>query len=140
MRFLKEWTIDIKKIPKYDALTPTFHVPVDKKLCQLILQHDGKRKDGQPNIQPESLKVFNRMIESSKSDNFRVKYSPRHGYGRRYAETPDEKQKDGTRNKQYGKHYGSLCSLPRNIKNTIFKYGGWKDYDQVNSPPEIISY
>ena len=138
MRFLKEWTIDIKKIPKYDALTPTFHVPVDKKLCQLILQHDGKRKDGQPNIQPESLKVFNRMIESSKSDNFRVKYSPRHGYGRRYAETPDEKQKDGTRNKQYGKHYGSLCSLPRNIKNTIFKYGGWKDYDQVKGHPTIL--
>tara|TARA_R110000823_G_scaffold61617_1_gene146660 strand:- start:258 stop:2822 length:2565 start_codon:yes stop_codon:yes gene_type:complete len=138
MRFLKNWTIDLKKIPKYEGLKTIFSVPVDRKLCNLILQHDGKRKDGQPNIQPESIKVFKKMVDCMKADIMKVKYSPRYGYGRRYSDTPEEKYKDGTRNKYYGKYYGSLVSLPRNIKNTIFKYGKWKDFDQVKGHATIL--
>jgi len=87
-----------------------------------------------------SLDEFNHYIKGmTTTNNINVKYNPRHGIGRRYPESASEPLlANGVVNPFYGKYYGGLITLPRIIKNTIFKYANWIDLDISKCHPSII--
>ncbi|KAJ1390140.1 hypothetical protein B484DRAFT_439802, partial [Ochromonadaceae sp. CCMP2298] len=69
---------------------------------------------------------------------------PRFGCGRRYPEEPSEEfwtNKDGdkVRNEKYGKYWGNLTIHSKFIKNTIFTFMGWADFDQVKGHPTLLA-
>lgn len=124
MRFLNKYTIKPSGIPKYTDFNSEFVIQIDKKICKLILDSDDER------LTPEMKSYFQTTYDmvSSKTGKLKVKYEPRNGVGRRYAEEP----------KTPVKWCGSLLIHSKYIKNTIFKYLGWKDYDQKKGHPTIL--
>ena len=126
MKFINGFTIDIKKLTKkYKEFHDTFEVPVDKKLCKMMLQHDGKRKDGQPVLIPaETRDTIQQLVNCISNDKLRVKMNQRFKIGRFYPDTPKKKNAKGKMDEDYGKNFSSLVMLPRCVKNTIFHYGG----------------
>lgn len=118
MKFLNGWTIEITLIPKYSYLdSQIFTEHIDMKLSTYILEN--------PNIRGEDKKKFIEYINTHKNNIIQVKYKPRHLIGRRYTE-------------QDLIFKGGLLTQKRCIKNTIFKYFGYIDIDQVKGHPTII--
>ena len=133
MKFLKSYTIDVQKIPKYLDFNQQFKLPIDVRLAKLLEEYDG------PEIKHESKLEWSKVVSCIKDNYLSVKHSPRTGgVGRRYPDCPTETYSDGRKNHNHGKYYGSLCIMPRVIKNTIFSAAGWVDYDQVKGHPTIL--
>jgi len=115
MKFLNGWTIDIPLIPKYSLLdSQLFIEQIDLKLSTYILEN--------PNITDKDKTKFKNYILTHKDNIIQVKYNPRYLIGRRYAD----------------KDLGALTQK-RCIKNTIFKYFGYIDLDQVKGHIQIIN-
>ena len=139
MKFLSGYSVDIKKIPKYLDLGQEFKVHINEKLAKMITESDGVDKNGLPHIPHESMGEWNKLASCIKNNSLIVKYSPRKGLlGRRYPDCPSPTFPNGRRNPEYGRRYGSLCMMPRVIKNTIFHHEGWIDFDQVKGHPTIL--
>jgi hypothetical protein len=114
MRFLNKFTIKVNDIPKYTDFNSEFVVRLDKQLCKLILDNGDER------LTPEMKTYFQSIYDkiSSKTETLKVKYFRKNGLGRFYA--------DG------------LLVHSKYIKNTIFTYLGWRDYDQKKGHPTIL--
>ena len=134
MKFLKNWTIDLDKIPAYVEFNQDFTEIIDLPLAQMILDCDDKRLT--EGIKTDFKKLVQRVDTST--NLLPVKYSPRYGIGRRYPDCPDLKYPNGNHNPDYNKYYSALIASPRLIKNTIFKYHNWIDIDQVKGHPTIL--
>ena len=143
MKFLNGFTIDVKKVPAYKQLSERFKVPVDKKLCKLMIDYNAKRPDGQPVISSSSKEMLIKVTKCIAQDWLDVKMNPRLGkLGRRYPDIPDEYREFRgikKKNEDYGKIFSGLISLPRVVKNTIFKFGNWADFDQVKGHATILA-
>ena len=134
MKFLKNWTIDLATIPAYVEFNQDFIEHVDHALANIILNSNDDR------LSPESLDEFRKLVNciNPLTNELKVKYSPRKGIGRRYADCPTPTYPDGKSNPSFGKYYAGLIAMPRIIKNTLFKYQGESDYDQVKGHPTIL--
>lgn len=134
MKFLKNWTIDLANIPAYVEFNQDFIEHVDYALANIILNSNDER------LSPESLDEFRKLVNcvNPHTNELRVKYSPRKGIGRRYADCPTPTYPDGKSNPAFGKYYAGLIAMPRIIKNTLFKYQNAFDYDQVKGHPTIL--
>lgn len=134
MKFLREWKIEIEKLPAYALFNKTFTEQIDLHLAQQILVDTDERLTKE--IKTEFQKMVN-MIDP-KTNSIKCKYSPRHNVGRRYADYPEKYLPNKKLNPNYGKYHSALISQPRLIKNTIFKYQNWVDVDQKKGHPTII--
>lgn len=114
MRFISKFTIKPNDIPKYTDFNNEFVIKLDKQLCKLILDNGDER------LTPEMKSYFQSVYDkiSSKTDTLKVKYFRKNGVGRFYS--------DG------------ILVHSKYIKNTIFTYLGWKDYDQKKGHPTIL--
>jgi hypothetical protein len=114
MRFLNKYTIKIKDIPKYTDFNSGFSLTLDKRLCEIILQSDDAR------LTPEMKTYFQKTYEliDTKTDKLKVSYVTCNGVGRRYG--------------------NGLLPHSKFIKNTVYSYLGWKDYDQKKGHPTIL--
>lgn len=134
MKFLKNWTIDLATIPAYVEFNQDFIEHVDYALANIILNSNDER------LSPESVDEFRKLVNciNPLTNELKVKYSPRKGIGRRYADCPTPTYPDGKSNPAFGKYYAGLIAMPRIIKNTLFKYQYASDYDQVKGHPTIL--
>jgi hypothetical protein len=122
MDFLKNWTIDLNKVPKYAQLRRDLVVAIDKRLGELLVEDER--------IPKESRAEFEKTLALVKNNTLQVHLEPRRGLGRRYPQI-DRKEKDK-------KYYGSLIGFPKKIKNTNFKLLNWVDIDQKKGHPTIL--
>ena len=135
MRFLTNWRINLANIPAYVDFNQDFTEQIDYALATIILESQDGR------ISPESKDEFRKLVEriDRNTNTLRVKYSPRKGaLGRRYADCPTATFPDGRPNPNFGKYYSALIAMPRVVKNTLYHYQGWRDYDQVKGHPTIL--
>jgi len=135
MQFLSNWTINVSQIPTYVEFNQDFVESIDYELANIILEEKDE------SIAPESMKYFSNLVACiDKSRNeLKVKYSPRKGgLGRRYPDCPNATYPDGRPDPKFGKYYSGLITVSRKIKNTIFYYQNWRDYDQVKGHPTIL--
>lgn len=125
MKFLQNWHIKTDLVPAYPDFNQDFAVPIDFTLAKMMLECD---------LSSECLAEWKKLVEriDPKTNEFRVKYAPRYGLGRRYADCPKETSQD------FKTHYSSLVKMNRLLKNTIFAYQGWVDYDQVKGHVTIL--
>ena len=113
MKFLKNWTIDLEKLPNYTAFKAEFQEPLDKNLASLINEDDRF---------PECVRTSFRnnivipLLQSKNSIN-KVKYTQPFNMGR-----------------YYGKDK-SICDHKKAIKHTLMKYCGYVDADMVKGHP-----
>lgn len=124
-------TLDLKKIPKYADWKGDWKYSIDTKIIDIILNYDGVDKFGEPLISQQAKSNFkNNIVDKLRNGVLHIKWSARNGgYGRRYSDGTDLKTKSG-------------CNLgvhKKIIKNTIFKFLGWVDYDMVKGHPTILS-
>lgn len=126
MRFLKQLTINLDALPAYVEFNSEWTERLDKQICRLILQTDDPRVNDK--MKAHFLHTFNLIKEDG---TLKVKYQARpfgNGLGRRYA---DELQDHS--------YWGNLTIHSKYIKNTIFAYLGWRDYDQRKGHPTILA-
>jgi hypothetical protein len=121
MRFLRQLTINLDAVPTYVEFNSDWTEQLDKEVCRLILQTEDPRITDQ--MKEHFLKTFNLIKADGK---LKVKYNPRYGLGRRYAD-------------ENADYWGNLCIHAKLIKNTIFAYLGWIDYDQRKGHPTILA-
>jgi hypothetical protein len=137
-KFLRNYTIKLTEVPAYVEFNNDWTIVLDKEICRLILESDD------PRLNPEMKDHFRKTYDliDPLTNKLKVLYRPRHGVGRRYAEEPSEEfytyQGQQRRNENYGKYWGSLTIHSKYIKNTIFHYLGWRDYDQRKGHPTIL--
>lgn len=115
MKFLKDWTIDLKKLPAYKKFRGDFIEELD---LQLLLQLSSKRKDYHKDTITE-LKTW--VIGGMKNENSNsriVKYTQSYNIGRFYANT--------------------ITNYQKKLKHTLFSYLGMKDVDMVKGHPSLI--
>lgn len=118
MKFLTGWTIDLNNLPSYNLLDNNIFIEdIDNKLAEFILDN--------PNIRNEDKQKFTEYLQGNNTQLMKVKYTSRFLIGRRYANN-DLIYKSG------------LITQKRCIKNTLFKYFGYVDIDQVKGHPTII--
>ena len=135
MQFLSNWTINISKIPSYVEFNQDFVEYIDYDLANIILEEKDE------SIANECMTYFSGLVAciDKNKNELRVKYSPRKGgFGRRYADCPKPTFLDGRPDPKFGKYYSGLITMSRKIKNTIFYYQNWRDYDQVKGHPTIL--
>ena len=121
MNFLKGWTIETSKLPKYSEFNSPFRESIDATICDMIVKdkHDdwtAIHKTTKAEISPTITELKNMRARVKKNIN-----------------TVDFKQALGL-----GRFYGkTACSLPRKIKHTLFKYAGMIDIDQHKGHPRV---
>lgn len=137
-KLLRGYTIKTSEIPVYSEFNSEWNITIDRDICRLLLESND------PRLTPEMKSHFQKTYDliDPYTNKLKVFYRPRQGVGRRYAEEPskefytiDGQQK---RNENYGKYWGSLTIHSKYIKNTIFHYLGWRDYDQRKGHPTIL--
>ena len=119
MKWLKEFTIDETKLPKYKAFEQPFNTVVPTDLMELLLNNKTIKQEHKQPLQ----NLYDSLHCKSKSRPvgiLKTTYSPRYDIGRWFP--------NGT----------GLISLKREIKHTIFKHMGWLDIDLQKCQPSIV--
>jgi hypothetical protein len=111
MKFLENWTIDIKKIPNYKELKKPLTEDVDINILELCLEKVNS---------VEQIKI-KKVISNMKKNVLITSLYQANGLGRFYL-----------------KNDTGLLTLKRAVKNTNYKYKNWIDIDQVKGHPTII--
>jgi len=142
MKFLNKFSIILKDVPAYTDFNQEWSLPLDYHLCHLLLESDD------PRLTPQMKKRFRPLVEhiDKKTGVLTVKYKARSkgGVGRRYCEEQgepfytDKATGEQKRNNNYNKYASSLTPHSKFLKNTIFHYLGWRDYDQKKGHPTIL--
>ena len=127
LSFVHKFKLDVKKLPKYPDFNKTFRLPVDYDLCECIAKA----------APPESIAEFKHLMNCIKHNQLECRYTSRYGIGRYYPMCP-KPLLDGKPDPLYQKFYSSLCNMPKRIKETIFHYGGYVDFDQVKGHVTIL--
>jgi hypothetical protein len=125
MKFLRNYTIVLKDLPKYVDFNSEWKEPIDLEICRLLLESDDER------ISPLMKTSFRKTYDliDRKTSELSVLYRPRFGCGRRYPEKPSEEfwtNKDGdkVRNEKYRKYWGNLTIHSKFIKkHNFYLYG-----------------
>ena len=100
MKFLKNWSIDLAKVPAYVDFNNDFEEHFDYELAIMLSNYDKTDENDCPIISQESQTEFKKLLQrvNKETHTLPVKYAPRYGYGRRYADIPQETFADGNAN------------------------------------------
>lgn len=134
-KFMSGYKINLAKVPVYADFKTDWVTPIDIIVCNLILQSQDER------LNPEMKADFQRTIGCIIDDKLKVSYNNRYKCGRFYPDEPQETYLSNgvvVQNPKYGRYWGNLTIHAGIIKNTIFTYMGWVDYDQVKCHPTIL--
>ena len=115
--FLKNWTIDISKIPQYSAFRGKFSLKLDYVILRNIMTSNNPIFTD--NRKQLLLPVLNKI--NKQTSILEVIHNPRYGLGRFY---PDES-------------ISPIC-VSRHIKHTLFAYLDWIDLDMVKGHPTML--
>ena len=129
--------INLAKLPTYVEFNGDWETPVDRVICNMILESNN------PRLTPAMKTNFRKLVDLiTPAGTLKHKYNPRLGrLGRRYPEQPSEQMfqnGENVSNPLFGKYWGNLTIQAGLIKNTIFTFQGWVDYDQVKGHPTIL--
>ena len=117
MKFFKNWTIDMKKVPKYSEFGGDFVMDLDYSLLSII------SKSSDVVYTDDVKKLLSNIIEKmDRKDTLIVQHESRLGLGRFY---PNQS-------------ISPIC-VSRHIKHTLFHYLDWIDLDMIKGHPSIIS-
>jgi hypothetical protein len=135
MNFLKKnsWTLDLAKIPSYVEWNGDWKYEIDREMIRLILECEELDKDGNPVITDKMKTHFkNNIVDKLRNGELHIEWSARYGgLGRRYsARDPEDPDPFSSA--------GNLGSHAKVIKNTIFHYQGWVDYDMIKGHPTLL--
>lgn len=135
MNFLKRnsWTIDLAKVPSYVEWNGDWKYTIDREIIRLILECEELDEQGNPKITEVMKTHFKRNIaDKLRNGVLHIEWSARYGgLGRRYS-TKDPEDPDPFSSA------GNLGVHSKYIKNTIFHYQGWVDYDMVKGHPTLL--
>jgi hypothetical protein len=137
-KFLHGYTIKVSAVPAYVEFNNDWTTHVDKELARIILESPDGR------FTPEMKEHFRKTYDliDPRTNELKVHYRPRKDLGRRYPEEPSHEfysvNGEQRRNMLFGKYWGNLTIHSKYIKNTIFHYQGWVDYDQRKGHPTIL--
>ena len=113
MNFLKNWTIDLEKLPKYMPFKATMNLEIDKRV---LLAFSNSKKY----YRPEQQELLDKIISAIDNDGIlKVNHSQPKGVGRFRSDL-------------------SPVLLQRNIKHTLFHSQGWIDLDMIKGHPTIL--
>lgn len=115
--FLKNWTIDITKLPQYTNFKGIFQVELDYNLLLMIGQSTNPVfTDNRKRL------LFNILTKINKETNIlEITHNQRYGIGRFYPEN----------------QVSPIC-ISRHIKHTLFQYLDWIDIDMIKGHPTIL--
>jgi hypothetical protein len=115
--FLKNWTIDLTKLPQYTSFKGKFELELDYNLLLLIGQSTN------PEFTDDRKRhLLNLLNKINKDTNIlEVEHKQRYGIGRFYAEN----------------QHSPIC-ISRHMKHTLFTYLDWVDIDMVKGHPSIL--
>jgi len=135
MNFLKKnsWTLDLAKIPSYVEWNGDWKYEIDREMIRLILECEELDKDGNPVITQKMKTHFkNNIVDKLRNGELHIEWSARYGgMGRRYsARDPEDPDPFSSA--------GNLGSHAKVIKNTLFHYQGWVDYDMIKGHPTLL--
>jgi hypothetical protein len=117
MKFLKDWTIDLSKLPKYKDFTKhEFKEPLDTQLMGILLE----KTNDYPPLCLTMMKnhIYDPMIRR-KAVIHSVRYNQPFEMGRFYSNSM------------------SITEHKKKIKHTLMSYSGWIDLDQKKGHPRI---
>jgi hypothetical protein len=137
-KFLQNYTIKVSAVSAYVDFNNDWTTHVDRDLANILLESND------PRLTPEMKDHFRKTYDliNPLTNELKVLYRPRKDLGRRYPEEPTHEfytfNGEQRRNFNYGKYWGNLTIHSKYIKNTIFHYQGWIDYDQRKGHPTIL--
>jgi len=116
-KFLKDWTIDLGKIPAYTAFKTEFTVELDYLFLTLIANSDNEV------FSEDRMKLLLPVIEATNPQTgvLKIKHNNRYNMGRFYPNNS----------------ISPIC-VSRHIKHTLFHYLNWIDLDMVKGHPSIL--
>ena len=115
--FLKNWTIDISKVPLYSAFRGIFNIKLDYTLLRNIMTSNN------PNFTDDRKKLLLPILNkiNKQTSILEVEHNPRFGLGRFY---PNDS-------------ISPIC-ISRHIKHTLFHYLDWIDFDMIKGHPSML--
>jgi hypothetical protein len=135
MNFLKKnsWTLDLSKVPSYVEWNGIWKYSIDMEIIRLILECNETDEYGNQKI-TEVMKTHfkNNIVDKLKNGVLNIEWTARCGnLGRRYsAKDPNDTDPFSSA--------GNLGVHSKYIKNTIYHYHGWVDYDMVKGHPTLL--
>lgn len=129
------WTLNLAKLPAYTEFGGDWKYPVDKRLCKMLLECDEKDEFGDFKITPMMKQYFkSNIVDNLVDGHLHVTWNARHNLGRRYS----AQDCSGITTGHTRDTAGNLGVHSKYIKNTIFAYQGWVDYDMVKGHPSLL--
>ena len=117
--FLKNWTIDISKVPQYSAFRGKFNIQLDYILLKnIMLSTKEIFTDDRKRLLLPILNKINRQ-----TGILEVEHNPRYGLGRFY---PNDS-------------ISPIC-VSRHIKHTLFSFLDWIDLDMIKGHPSMLYF
>ena len=115
--FLKNWTIDLNKLPQYTCFKGKFELELDYNVLMMIGQSTNPvfTDDRKRQLLPLITKI------NKDTNILEVEHRQRYGIGRFYAEN----------------QISPIC-ISRHMKHTLFSYLDWIDIDMVKGHPSIL--
>jgi hypothetical protein len=114
MKFIENYTLDLKKLPKYPKFNGIFREDLDRHLIELLMKDRAYSTD--------TKKLLNTQILSKlRSDDTHIHsttYRQSYGIGRFYGNT--------------------ITNFQKKIKHTLFQHLGWCDADMVKGHPTLM--
>lgn len=125
------WTLDLDKLPAYVEWGGDWKYSIDGDMIRLILDCDEVDSFGNPKITPAMKSHFKRnVVDKMQNGTLHIKWTGRRGnLGRRYS-APDPSD--------HSRAASNLGVHSKYIKNTLYQYMGWVDYDMVAGHPTIL--
>lgn len=117
IQFLKNWTIDLNKLPQYTSFKGKFELELDYHLLMIIGQSTNPvfTDDRKQQLLP----LINRI--NKETNILEVEHRQRYGIGRFHAENK----------------ISPIC-ISRHMKHTLFAYLDWIDIDMVKGHASIL--
>lgn len=117
MKFLKNWTLDLEKLPAYSTFKTEFTLDIDYQILDLILNSDNEA------FTEDRKKLLVPLVNNINKDTntLKVKHNNRFDMGRFYPNNS----------------ISPIC-VSRHIKHTLFHYLDWVDLDMVKGHPSIL--
>jgi hypothetical protein len=117
--FLKNWTIDITKVPQYSAFRGKFNLQLDYTLLRNIMTSNKEVfTDDRKQL---LLPIVNKI--NKQTGMLEVEHNPRYGLGRFY---PNDS-------------ISPIC-VSRHIKHTLFSFLDWIDLDMIKGHPSMLYF
>ena len=114
MKFLTNYTVDLKALPKYSKFSGIFNEDLDRNLLELLL------KSNDYSINTNTL-LQTAILGKLRNDNTHIhttQYRQSYGLGRFYGNT--------------------ITNFQKRIKHTVFSHLDWRDADMVKGHPTLI--